>query len=201
MYKIGDFSRLSKTTIKTLRYYEKEKLLIPAFIDPNTGYRYYETKQLVELSKIISLRQVGLSIKDIRSILNGIDMKILLKQRKREIEKNLVLYNVELSKINYLLEGENMNNEIILKKLPAYSVYYKDGIIKDFSEITNFILSSSAECLKDNPNIKCVVPDYCYINYLDGEYRENNIKIRYAQAVEEIGIENDTIELMNLGRS
>lgn len=198
MYKIGDFSRLSKTTIKTLRYYEKEKLLIPAFIDPNTGYRYYETKQLVELSKIISLRQVGLSIKDIRSILNGTDMKILLKQRKREIEKNLVLYNVELSKINYLLEGENMNNEIILKKLPAYSVYYKDGIIKDFSEITNFILSSSAECLKDNPNIKCVVPDYCYINYLDGEYRENNIKIRYAQAVEEIGIENDTIKFMNL---
>ena len=198
MYKIGDFSRLSKTTIKTLRYYEKEKLLIPAFIDPNTGYRYYETKQLVELSKIISLRQVGLSIKDIRAILNGTDMKILLKQRKREIEKNLVLYNIELSKINYLLEGENMNNEIILKKLPAYSVYYKDGIIKDFSEITNFILSSSAECLKDNPNIKCVVPDYCYINYLDGEYRENNIKIRYAQAVEEIGIENDTIKFMNL---
>lgn len=79
MYKIGDFSRLSKTTIKTLRYYEKEKLLIPAFIDPNTGYRYYETKQLVELSKIISLRQVGLSIKDIRAILNGTDMKILLK--------------------------------------------------------------------------------------------------------------------------
>ena len=67
-----------KTTIKTLRYYEKEKLLILTFIDPNTGYRYYETKQLVELSKIISLRQVGLSIKDIRAILNGTDMKILL---------------------------------------------------------------------------------------------------------------------------
>ena len=33
-----------------LRYYEKEKLLIPAFIDLNTGYRSYETKQLVELS-------------------------------------------------------------------------------------------------------------------------------------------------------
>ena len=151
MYKIGDFSRLSKTTIKTLRYYEKEKLLIPAFIDPNTGYRYYETKQLVELSKIISLRQVGLSIKDIRSILNGTDMKILLKQRKREIEKNLVLYNVELSKINYLLEGENMNNEItklrILsrpfqsrpnKRVPILQ-YSKDGqFIREWDSATSF---------------------------------------------------------------
>ena len=34
MYRIGDFSKASKTTIKTLRYYEKEGLLIPTFVDP-----------------------------------------------------------------------------------------------------------------------------------------------------------------------
>ena len=56
MYKIGDFSNMSKTTIKTLRYYEKEGLLKPVYIDLNTGYRYYETSQLVELSKIVHLR-------------------------------------------------------------------------------------------------------------------------------------------------
>lgn len=198
MYKIGEFSVLSKTTIKTLRYYEKEKLLISAFVDPDTGYRYYEGKQLVELSKIISLRQIGLSIKDIKQILNGYDMGKILEKRKNEIEKNLVLYNIELSKINYLLKGENMNNKIILKELPACTVYYKEGVIKDFSEITNFILSSSEECLADNPNIKCITPDYCYINYLDGEYKEKNIKIRYAQAVEKSGIENKTIKFMNI---
>ena len=37
MYKIGEFSILSKTTVKTLRYYEKEKLLIPAYIDKAAG--------------------------------------------------------------------------------------------------------------------------------------------------------------------
>ena len=62
MYKIGDFSKMSKTTIKALRYYEKEGLLTPAFIDQDTGYRYYESNQLVDISKIISLRQIGLSI-------------------------------------------------------------------------------------------------------------------------------------------
>ena len=55
MYKIGDFSRMSKTTIKTLRYYEKVGLLKPAYVDLNTSYRYYEARQLVDLSKIISL--------------------------------------------------------------------------------------------------------------------------------------------------
>ena len=41
MYKIGEFSKLSKTTIKTLRYYEKEKLLKPSNVDNYTNYRYY----------------------------------------------------------------------------------------------------------------------------------------------------------------
>ena len=70
MHRIGEFSELSKTTIKTLRYYEKEGLLIPAHVDQDTGYRFYETSQLPELAKIISLRQMGLSINNIKSILN-----------------------------------------------------------------------------------------------------------------------------------
>lgn len=47
MYRIGEFSILSKTTIKTLRYYEKEKLLVPSFIEQENGYRYYETNQFL----------------------------------------------------------------------------------------------------------------------------------------------------------
>ena len=39
MYKIGEFSILSKTTIKTLRFYEKERLFLPSLVDEN-GYRY-----------------------------------------------------------------------------------------------------------------------------------------------------------------
>ena len=57
MYKIGDFSSMSKTTIKTLRYYEKEGLLIPKYVDKFNGYRYYESNQLLEISRIISLKK------------------------------------------------------------------------------------------------------------------------------------------------
>ena len=94
MYKIGDFSSMSKTTIKTLRYYEQEGLLKPVYVDLNTGYRYYETSQLMEISKIISLRQIGLSIKDIKNILNGYNMVEILNKRKKELEDDLVLFNM-----------------------------------------------------------------------------------------------------------
>ena len=90
MYKIGDFSSMSKTTIKTLRYYEKEGLLKPVYVDLNTGYRYYETSQLIIISKIISLRQIGLSIKDIKDVLNGGNLEKILVRRRSELEANLV---------------------------------------------------------------------------------------------------------------
>ena len=196
MYKIGEFSKMSKTTIKTLRYYEKEGLLKPTFIDQYTSYRYYESSQLVEISKIISLRQVGLSIKEIKKILDGYDMAEILKTRKKEIENNLIDYNIQLSKINYLLEEKNMKNEIFIKDIPSYIIYYRDGMIEDFSKITEFVLQAGTECAKANPNLKCITPDYCYISYLDGEYKEKDIKIRYAQAVEKFGNETDSVKFM-----
>ncbi len=196
MVRIGEFSKMSKTTIKALRYYEKEGLLKPTFIDPNTSYRYYESSQLVDVSKIIHLRQAGLSIKDIKKVLDGYDMVEILENRKKEIEKNLENYNIELSKINYLLEGKNMQNEIFIKEIPSYIIYYRDGVISDFSKISEFVLQSGAECSKANPDLKCVIPDYCYISYLDGEYKEKDIKIRYAQAVEKIGNETENVKFI-----
>ena len=196
MYKIGEFSSLSKTTIKTLRYYEKENLLKPVYIDLNTGYRYYETSQLIEISKIIALRQIGISIKDIKKVLAGHDLKKILTKRKKELETNIQEYNIQLSKINYLLEDRNMKNEIFLKDIPSYIVYYQDGVIADFSKIPEFVLQTGKYCSEVNPNLKCVNPNYCYVSYLDGEYKEKDIKIRYAEAVENKGIGTDKVKFM-----
>lgn len=197
MYKIGQFSTLAKTSIKTLRYYEKEKLLMPIFVDSNS-YRYYETEQLIDLSKIISLRQIGLSIKEIKQVLNGKNMKSILMDRKLQVEKDIIEYENQLSKILYLIKEENMNYEVTVKELPDDTVYYKEGIIKDFSGITEFILGSGEECKKANPTIECTTPEYCFVTYLDGEYKDKDIKIRYSQAVKKAGVETDTIKFEKL---
>ena len=93
MIKIGEFSKIAKTTIKTLRYYDDINLFKPAFVDEN-GYRYYELSQLKELLKIIELRNLDLSIENILDIFNkGDELEILanhyekLKQEKKRKEK------------------------------------------------------------------------------------------------------------------
>lgn len=62
MFRIGDFSKMSKVTIKALRYYEKEGLIKPSYVDESNNYRYYESNQLLEISRIVALKQIGLSI-------------------------------------------------------------------------------------------------------------------------------------------
>ena len=85
MLKIGDFSRMSKVTVKAIRYYEKEGLLTPNYVDENNGYRYYETSQLIEISRIIYLKQIGLTIAEIKQIIiKHESLESLLKTKKEE---------------------------------------------------------------------------------------------------------------------
>lgn len=69
MFQIGEFSRIARITIETLRHYDAIDLLKPAKVDANTGYRYYNAKQLESLNQILALKEVGLSLDEIKRIL------------------------------------------------------------------------------------------------------------------------------------
>ncbi|GHO58362.1 MerR family transcriptional regulator [Ktedonobacter robiniae] len=69
MLKIGDFSKLSLVTIKTLRHYDEIGLLKPAQVDASTGYRYYSTSQLTRLNRIKALKDMGLDLQQIAQLL------------------------------------------------------------------------------------------------------------------------------------
>ena len=56
MYKIGEFSKLTGCSIKTLRYYDELGILKPSRIDNFTNYRYYDEKDLDILKTIIYLK-------------------------------------------------------------------------------------------------------------------------------------------------
>ena len=55
LYKIGMFAAMNHVTVKTLRFYEEQGLLIPALIHPETGYRYYTLSQMAVLHQITAL--------------------------------------------------------------------------------------------------------------------------------------------------
>ena len=85
MYSIGTFSKLTKTTIAALRFYDKEGLLKPAYTDSKSGYRYYLSSQLVTVQKILSLRQIGIPIEQTKIMINTNDEQYLDFETKVKI--------------------------------------------------------------------------------------------------------------------
>jgi DNA-binding transcriptional MerR regulator/effector-binding domain-containing protein len=71
MFTIGEFSKITGLSVKTLRFYHEEELLVPTSIDDATGYRYYDGS-LVELARTIAfLKSLEFSLAEIREILGG----------------------------------------------------------------------------------------------------------------------------------
>jgi DNA-binding transcriptional MerR regulator len=68
-HSIQDIARLAGTTSRTLRHYGAEGLLPPSRIGPN-GYRYYDDRALLRLQRILLLRDLGLGIPAIRTVLD-----------------------------------------------------------------------------------------------------------------------------------
>ncbi len=66
---ISQFSQRTRLTAKTLRFYDEQHLLRPAFVDEVTGYRYYSLSQFADAEKIHLLRRVSFPLEDIRLLL------------------------------------------------------------------------------------------------------------------------------------
>jgi DNA-binding transcriptional MerR regulator len=81
MFKIGDFSKLSQVTVKTLRYYDELGLLKPVEVDRFTGYRYYSADQLPRLNRILALKDLGLSLEQIATLFAARD-KLTVEQMR-----------------------------------------------------------------------------------------------------------------------
>jgi MerR HTH family regulatory protein len=72
MFSIGEFARLGTVSVRTLRHYDEIGLLRPARVDPDTGYRGYWADQLGQLNRIVALKDLGLSLNQVRLLMAGI---------------------------------------------------------------------------------------------------------------------------------
>ncbi len=198
MLRIGEFSKLSMTTVKALRYYEKEGLLIRASIDEWTGYRHYETSQLETAAKIKSYRQLGLSIEEIRRIFSGEDARAILSSKAEAIRREKHDMELKLSAIEFILEGKEMKYQVTVKDIPEMIIYTSETVLEKYSDCMQWIPSVGAECMTLNPAMKCAEPPYEFCEYLDGEYKERNVRIRHSEAVTSFGKESENIKFRSL---
>jgi len=75
MFKISEFSKLSRIPLQTLRYYDQIGLLKPAKIDESSGYRYYSAEQLLKINRIVIFKELGFTLQQISAISCSLTIK------------------------------------------------------------------------------------------------------------------------------
>ena len=131
MFKIGEFSRLSHVTVKTLRYYDRIGLLKPATVDRWTSYRYYSADQLPRLNRILALKDLGLSLDQIARLLDDDlspdQIRGMLRLKQVELQEQLEEEQTRLARVEQRLrqieKEETMSSqEVAVKQIPAQAV-------------------------------------------------------------------------------
>ncbi len=118
-FTISEMAKFNGISRQTLIHYDKEGVFKPKIIDPSNGYRYYTSDQLEVLDSIITLKEIGLSLKEIKEHMDNRNAKTTLELLKTQQEGII-------NKINKL----NIINERISKKIKVlenFEIDYKDN--------------------------------------------------------------------------
>jgi DNA-binding transcriptional MerR regulator len=105
MLRIGEFARLGGVTVRALRHYEAERLLAPARVNGETGYRFYGYEQLAALDRVLALRDLGLPLAEVRALLQGREAGAVqrrLRQQRRRLELELERQAARLRRLEAL---------------------------------------------------------------------------------------------------
>jgi DNA-binding transcriptional MerR regulator len=138
MIRIGDFSKLSRVSVKTLRFYDEMGLLKPVQVDRFTGYRYYEFHQLPRLYRILALKDLGFSLEEIGRLLEGDlsveQMRGMLKLRQAEIRQRVEEETQRLERVALWLrqidqEQSLSRYDVVIKKIEPVPVASVRGIV------------------------------------------------------------------------
>ena len=118
MYKISEFSKITHLTIKALRYYDEQGILVPSQRDGN-GYRYYDEKDYEKAKLVANLRGLDFSIAEVKDILLHVgdspqDLGNVLEEKKEQIRRNIEREKALMEKINLL--SKSIHKEVVCER-------------------------------------------------------------------------------------
>ena len=188
MLKIGDFSKLSRVSVKTLRYYDEVGLLNSSQVDRFTGYRYYSIEQIPRLNRILAFKDLGFSLEQIARLLDEnlppAQIRGMLRMKQAEIQDQLEEEQARLRRIEARLrqieqEDSMPTYDIVLKKVDPQRVISVRDTLPTFGdqvslwiELANYLISRKTKAA--GPSITI---------YHDPEYCERDVDLETATPV------------------
>lgn len=199
MLSIGEFSKVSSLTVKTLRYYHEIGVLEPDRIDDFTGYRYYGDKAFQQAESIKTLKDLGFTLNEIKDIFKNCtddgDTVKYLQEKLTEASEKIEEYKKMKKKLNQFIKysngrkDKNIAEDCEIEKKNVGDIKYcsirHKGKYSDFGKYIGVL------CRKVTRYAKGPV----FSLYYDCEYKEDGADIEVC-----IGVKQDlSLEGINCG--
>jgi DNA-binding transcriptional MerR regulator len=122
---IGDFSRATHLSVKTLRYYHQEGVLEPLEIDEGSGYRRYSVEQIPTAQVIHRFRDLGMPVDDVRRVIAAADpaaRNALISRHLQRLEEELGKTQAAVASLRDLLDHPATEWPVEHRRVPAMRV-------------------------------------------------------------------------------
>jgi len=190
MIKIGDFSKLSRVSIRMLRHYDDMGLLKPETVDNFTSYRYYAPAQLQTANRITALKDMGFCLASIAEIMKQYhDPEVLgaflsvkleeIKEQEQEARNRLTLIETAMKRLRK--DENSMKYDVTLKTMPQRYVASLRKIIPTYQDERILWEQMGQEIGCDIPMAN---PSYSLAVFYDEGYKENDVDVEIQIAVQ-----------------
>ncbi|GAC1548318.1 MAG: MerR family transcriptional regulator [Herpetosiphon sp.] len=207
MFKIGDFSRLSRVSVKALRYYDELGLLKPTLIDRWTGYRYYSAAQLPRLNRILAFKDLGLSLEQIAQLLDenpSVEyLRGILRLKQAELQQRVQAEQHRLAlvevRLNYIeQEGTMPEYEVVLKSVPEQLVAVVRETIPTWEHVGATFNRSFDEVIGYVQAHGGHITGLPFDRWLDREMPQTNMHVEAAIPIEAPIPESDRVKMATI---
>lgn len=190
MLKIGEFSKLTRISIRMLHHYNEIRLLVPKAVDDVTGYRYYGEEQLSLAGQIQNLKSMGFGLAAIGEIVNSYDkpeeLEKLLRVRKKELEEQMGDIGAKLKLLDNTIswirkDGNVMDYQVTLKTLPERYVASVRMVIPAYDREQKLWEILHRETAAQN--LRTAVPNYGLAIFHDEGYKEHDVDVEIQVAL------------------
>lgn len=189
LFSIGEVSKIKDITIKALRYYHKIGILIPKYIDKDSGYRYYSIDQFIHIDIIKGCRTLGTSIKELQEIFencNTDELILFLNKKKLEAEENIKKMEEVIDNINRLNSVVSYSKQL-LNNTDIKVKYFKKRYVvitqcKEAGSLKELIYYSDLDKIIKSKKLKVSMErGIIYsLNSKDGVLENENLKSKYV---------------------
>ena len=185
LYKIGMFAAMNHVTVKTLRFYEEQGLLMPALIHPETGYRYYTLSQMAVLHQITALKLAGFTLEEIAGIHSGVDEEAVLLKKKAELLAKIADLTRQIAVVDSYLSKKKtrLSAPVLIKTIPETTVAFMRIRLDSYDGLFDRMPEMGA--LMEKAGCECALPEYCFTNYLEPGYKDGDILVEICESVVE----------------